>query len=109
MTALLVAMGAALGAPLRFLASSRLDGRFHTGTLAVNVLGSFLLGLFSALALSSHASAVLATGFCGGFTTYSAFSVHVHDLGPRRGAGYAVATIVVALAACSAGFALGHA
>ena len=109
MTALLVALGAAVGAPLRFALATRLDGRFHTGTFAVNVAGSFLLGLFSALALSSSWSALLATGFCGGFTTYSAFSVQTHDLGPRRGAAYAAATIAAALAACAVGYLAGQA
>ncbi|HRK47136.1 MAG TPA: CrcB family protein, partial [Nocardioides sp.] len=50
MTVLLVALGAALGAPLRFAVASALDeDRFPWGTLAVNVTGSFLLGLFVAL------------------------------------------------------------
>ena len=44
------------------------------GTLLVNVAGSFLIGLFSALSLSGHAIALLGTGFCGGLTTYSAFA-----------------------------------
>lgn len=109
MTALLVAAGAAVGAPLRYLVSIRLDGRFHTGTFVVNVVGSFLLGLFSALALSSTWAALLGTGFCGGFTTYSAFAVQTHDLGLRGGAVYAVATIAVALVACAAGFEVGQA
>ena len=107
MTALLVALGAAVGAPLRFLVATRLDGRLHVGTFVVNVAGSFLLGLFSALALSASWSALLATGFCGGFTTYSAFAVQTHDRGPRRGARYAALTIVVALGACALGFWLG--
>jgi fluoride exporter len=108
-TALLIAVGAAAGAPLRFVVASRLDGRHHAGTFVVNVAGSFLLGLLSALALSSSWAALLGTGFCGGFTTYSAFAVQTHDLGPRRGAAYALATIVVALAACAGGFAIGQA
>ena len=109
MTVLLIALGAAVGAALRFLVSSRLDGRWHRGTFLVNVVGSFLLGLFSALALSGHAMALLGTGFCGGFTTYSSFAVQTNGLGPRRGAAYAAATIVVALAACAAGWLLGQA
>ena len=108
-TPLLVALGAAVGAPLRYAVSSTWDSRhrFHLGTAAVNVVGSFLLGLFSALALSDHALALLGVGFCGGFTTYSAFAVQTHQLGPRRGAAYAVGTISLALAACAAGFWVG--
>jgi CrcB protein len=106
MTALLVAVGAAVGAALRFEIARRLDGRFPTGTLAVNVLGSFLLGLLSALALGAHPIALLGTGFCGGFTTYSAFAVQTHGLGRLRATAYAVATIGGALLACALGFAV---
>jgi len=104
MTALLVAAGAALGAPLRYVLASRFDGRFPWGTLAVNVSGSFLLGLLSALALGGHGAALLGVGFCGGFTTYSAFAVQTHALGPRLGAVYAALTILVSLGACALGF-----
>ncbi|GAW51772.1 MULTISPECIES: fluoride efflux transporter FluC [unclassified Nocardioides] len=104
MTVLLVALGAAVGAPLRFTVASRHDRDFPWGTGAVNVAGSFLLGLFSALALSGHAMALLGTGFCGGFTTYSAFAVQTHAQGPARGTAYAVLTIGVSLAACALGF-----
>ncbi|GAA4374691.1 CrcB family protein [Nocardioides caricicola] len=107
MTALLVALGAAVGAPLRFVLATRLDGRLPWGTFAVNVAGSFLLGLLSAASLSSDGLALLGVGFCGGFTTYSAFSVQTHDLGRRRGSAYAAATIVVSLGACALGFWLG--
>lgn len=109
MSALLVAVGAAVGAPLRFAIASRLDGRWPVGTFVVNVAGSFVLGLVAALALSDSAAALLGTGFCGGFTTYSAFAVQAHDLGPRRGAAYAAGTIAVALAACAVGFWIGQA
>ena len=104
MTALLVALGAAVGAPLRFVIASRLDGRLPWGTLAVNVAGSALLGALSAMALSGHTMALLGTGFCGGFTTYSAFAVQTHGLGPRAGTAYAVATVAASLAACALGF-----
>ena len=107
MTALLVAVGAAVGAVVRFVVAGRLDGRLHRGTFVVNVVGSLLLGLFSALALSRHASALLGTGFCGGLTTYSAFAVQAHGLGRIRGTAYAAATIVAALVACAAGFWIG--
>lgn len=107
MIPLLVALGAAVGASARFVIASRLDGHLPRGTFVVNVSGSLLLGLFSALSLSHHEIALLGTGFCGGFTTYSAFAVQSHDLGRIRGAAYAAATIVVALAACVLGYWIG--
>ena len=107
MTVLLVAAGAAVGAPLRYVAAHLLDGRLHWGTILVNVIGSFLLGLFSGMALSGDATALLGTGFCGALTTYSAFAVHVHDLGPRKGAATVALTVVPALALCFLGFWLG--
>lgn len=107
MTGLLVALGAAVGSPLRYVVAQRWDGRFPRGTLAVNVLGSLLLGLLTALSLSGHAMALLGTGFCGGFTTYSAFAVQAHGSGPRQGLAYALMTTVLAVGACALGFWVG--
>lgn len=107
MTPLLVAIGAAIGSVLRYLAAHFLDEeRFPTGTLAVNVVGSFLIGVFSAMTLSGSTMALLGVGFCGGLTTYSAFAVGAHRRGWGRGAAYAVVTLTLALAACALGFAL---
>jgi len=107
MTVLLVAVGAAVGAVLRYAAGHWFDDdRFPAGTLVVNVAGSFMLGAFSAMVLSGSAFAVLGTGFCGGLTTYSAFAVQTHRLGATRGAAYAATTILLALIACAAGFSL---
>ena len=104
MTPLLVALGAALGAPLRYAIASALDAeRFPRGTLLVNVVGSFLLGLFVEAGASGHWLTLLGTGFCGGFTTYSAFAVQTYRLDPMRGTAYAVLTIGVSLAACAIG------
>ena len=104
----LVAAGAAVGSCLRYLAGHRFDGgQLPVGTVVVNILGSFLLGLFSALALGGSATALLATGFCGGFTTFSAFAVQVHDRGPRLGSLTILATAVPALLVCWLGFWLG--
>jgi CrcB protein len=109
-TALWVAMGAAAGAPLRFLIATHLDDeRFPWGTLVVNVAGSFLLGLVAAAGATGQSLALLGAGFCGGFTTYSAFAVQTHRLEPRRRAAYAVASIGVSLAACALGAALAQA
>ena len=107
MTALLVALGAAVGAPLRLVGAHYLDGRFPRGTLLVNVAGSAVLGLCTALALSGNALALLGSGFCGGLTTYSAFAVQTVDRGPRVGTAYAAATVVLSLVAAALGYALG--
>lgn len=109
MTALLVALGAGIGAPLRFHLATRLDARFPFGTFVVNVVGSLLLGFFSARALDEQAWALVATGFCGGLTTYSAFAVQTVRLGTwtPRSACYATATIVTAVGAAALGFFVG--
>ena len=103
MTALLVAVGGAVGATLRFLVGHHLDRDLPFGTFLVNVVGSFLLGLFTALSLTEPLLALLGTGFCGGLTTYSAFAAQTHTLG-RRGALYAALTVLVSLGACGLGF-----
>ncbi len=105
MTAALVALGAAVGAVVRFLVSRWADDeRFPAGTLLVNVAGSFLLGLLVARGVTGNAAALLGTGFCGGLTTYSSFAVQTHRLGRARGTGYAAATIAASLTACTVGF-----
>lgn len=106
MSVLLVALGAALGAPLRFLIATWLDRGVPVGTFVVNVLGSFLLGLCVARSPGGEVYALIGTGFCGGLTTYSAFAAQSVRLG-RRGLAYAIVTILTAVAAAAAGFALG--
>lgn len=107
MTLLLVAIGGALGAPTRYLVAHLLDGRLPSGTIAVNWVGSFLLGWFSALGLGEHAAAFLGTGFCGALTTYSAFAVQTRDRGPVLGTTNVVVTLAPALFLCAAGYAWG--
>jgi CrcB protein len=104
-TLLYVAVGAALGAPVRYVAGHFLDDRFPWGTVLVNVVGSFLLGVLSGLSVSGDALALLGVGFCGGLTTYSAFVVQTFDHGPRRGLANVLLTLPPALLACAAGFA----
>ena len=103
-TLIYVALGASIGAPLRFIAGHVLDGRLPWGTVLVNVAGSFLLGLFSGAALSGDAIAFLGVGFCGGLSTYSAFAVQTLDHGSLRGTINVVVTIPTALAACALGY-----
>ncbi|KRF20927.1 hypothetical protein ASG90_00440 [Nocardioides sp. Soil797] len=106
MTPLLVALGAAVGAGLRYVAGHFLDRDHPNGTLLVNVAGSFVLGLLSALALSGHAMALLGVGFCGGLTTFSSFAVQANRLGARRGLTYVAVTVALSLSACTIGFLL---
>ncbi|MFN8191220.1 MAG: fluoride efflux transporter CrcB [Nocardioidaceae bacterium] len=81
MTLLLVILGGAVGAPLRYLTDQAVNARhasvFPFGTLAVNATGSLVLGFVAGLA-SVHAVpawvlALLGTGFCGALTTFSTF------------------------------------
>lgn len=107
MSALLVALGAAFGAPLRYAVAHALDGRWPLGTLLVNLVGSGLAGLFAALSFSDQAWAFAVTGFCGALTSYSAFVVQAVDRGPRLGTAYAAVTVIASIALCVLGFALG--
>jgi len=74
---LLVALGGAIGAVLRYLISS-FNTSFPWGTFIVNILGSlligFLVGFVSKGVLSPEMKLLLVTGFCGGFTTFSTFA-----------------------------------
>ena len=102
MTVVLVALGGAVGAALRYVVAQRLDERMPWGTLLVNVTGSFLLGTF--VGLGEQSFALLGTGFCGGLTTYSAFAVQTQERGPGLGTTYAALTVGLSLAACFVGF-----
>ena len=103
MTALLVALGAAVGAPLRYLAGHGLDRRLPWGTLLVNLVGSSCSGALVGAAVDGHWLALLGTGFCGGLTTYSAFAVQTVRGGRRRGSAYVVMTVIGCLAAATLG------
>ncbi|WP_328464657.1 fluoride efflux transporter CrcB [Actinoplanes sp. NBC_00393] len=114
MTLLLVALGAAAGAPLRYLTDRffqvRYGPAFPWGTLVVNVAGSFALGLVLAVPLGPGVVALLGTGFCGALTTYSTFSWETLTLA-RRGEivtaiGYPLLSITAGLGAAHLGGAL---
>ena len=106
MTALLVALGAAVGAPLRWALSQTLDGRFPTGMLLVNALGSGLFGAFAAMSLDDAGWALLGTGLCGGFTSFSTFAVQSLERPVGTATAYVLATAVLSVGACAAGWAL---
>ena len=107
MSALLVAVGAAVGAPLRLLAGHYLDRRTHWGTLVVNLAGSALLGWLIGHRVDGRPLLLFGTGFCGAFTTYSAVAVQSVNRGGLRGLTYAIGTVVGCLATAWVGYRLG--
>jgi fluoride exporter len=83
---ILLAVGAVVGAFLRYImvASPQTIAGLPVNVLAVNVIGSFILGLFSVLAvalnLNSNYTLLVGTGFCGAFTTMSSFALETSNL-----------------------------
>lgn len=113
-TALLVFLGAAVGAPLRYLTDRavqlRHDSLFPWGTFAVNLGGCLVLGALAGagMALPAAAAALLGTGFCGALTTWSTLSYETVRLAEDGAWGFAVInvalSVVVGLGAAVAGF-----
>lgn len=120
---LLVGLGAALGGMARFgcagLAARLFGLAFPWGTLFVNVTGSLLAGLISAWIvtdrrlLESGLRPFLLIGICGGFTTFSTFSLEtiqlVRDGFPARAFANALVSLILCLAAAFAGLMMGSA
>ncbi|SMX39136.1 Putative fluoride ion transporter CrcB [Maliponia aquimaris] len=109
-----VALGGALGASARYMtgvATARLLGKgFPWGTLIVNILGSFLMGVLVIALLhlgGNRYAPLLMTGVLGGFTTFSAFSLDAVTLYERGqvglAAGYVGASVVLSIGALFAG------
>jgi len=117
---MLLALGvgalAGVGAVCRYVVdrviSHRHDGDFPWGTLVINVVGSFLLGLATGLAthhgLSIGAATIIGSGFCAGFTTFSTWAwetVALSEAGAFLAASLnVVASLVVGLLAAAGGF-----
>ncbi|MEU7893248.1 fluoride efflux transporter CrcB [Nonomuraea sp. NPDC049152] len=103
MSVLLVAVGAAVGAPLRYLADRWVQARhtsaFPWGTLAVNVAGSAVLGFLAAAQVSSGVMALAGTGFCGALTTWSTMGYETVRLAEEGMRPQAVANVVVSVLA----------
>jgi CrcB protein len=118
-----VAVGGAIGSVARFWLASAMTvltgPRFPWGTLLINVLGSFVIGLVAGYTLTPGRVAMhpdirifLMTGVCGGFTTFSAFSLQTLEL-LRSGdvvpaLGYAIGSVVLCVVATYGGWVLGR-
>lgn len=113
-----VAAGSALGGVTRFLLGGYLQraagASFPVGTLVINVTGSFLLGFLLRYALGTasvtpEVRALLTTGFCGGYTTFSTFSYEAVALAEdgawARVAAYVAASVLLSIAAAFLGVA----
>ncbi|MGW3809701.1 fluoride efflux transporter CrcB [Micromonospora sp. NPDC005113] len=117
MTVLLIVLGAAVGAPLRYLTDRAVQARHHSafpwGTLTVNVFGSLLLGVLVGLPAGPAVSALLGTGFCGALTTYSTFSYETLRLTKTGNRLLALANVLgsvtAGLAAATVGYVLARA
>ncbi len=110
----LIAVGAAIGANARYWIGYFAQSARHTfpwPTMLINILGSFLLGAFIAAAVLKgwgwQGRLFFAVGVCGGFTTFSTFSVEVLDLfyekSWRMAGLYAMASLFLSIAGCLAG------
>jgi CrcB protein len=108
-----VALGGALGSVARFwvngLISEKFGATFPWGTLAINVTGSFVIGIIGALAIPEgrmdspsrqFATQFLMIGVCGGYTTFSSFSLQTLNLLREREWLYAGGNVILSVALC---------
>jgi len=116
----LIAIGSAVGGVARYWASGAIDNRvghsFPWGTLVVNVSGSFVIGFFAAITapegrwfVGSYARNFFMIGVCGGYTTFSSFSLQTLYLAQDEEWLYAGGNAVLSLVLCLASVWLGHA
>jgi CrcB protein len=117
---LLVAIGGAVGSVARYwttgIVTRLLGAGFPWGTLLINIVGSLVIGTVAAvptggLGLSDPVRLLIMTGVCGGFTTFSAFSLQTLELmemGRHAVAfGYVLSSVVLCVIACWLGYLLG--
>ena len=104
MTAMLFVVAAGAGAGLRHVVNG--TGHGWLGTLAVNVVGSFLLGWLVAAEPGASTLTVIGTGLLGSFTTFSMFALEVAEAGPVRRLAIVGASVVLGLGAAAIGIAL---
>ncbi len=117
-TYLLLALGGALGTLARFglgVAALPLSQNLPWGTIVVNVAGSFIIGFFGTLTLahgrfpvSENMRLFVMVGLCGGFTTFSSFSLQTLDLLRGGAVPRAFMNIVLSVALCLCAVTVGH-
>ena len=99
MKALLVAIGAGVGAPLRFAVDALIKRRYSPAipvqTLLINIVGSFVLGI--TVHRSTGAVLLVGVGFAGAFTTWSTFALESYDLTKARRSGAAIIYLLLTL------------
>src|ERR1039458_439118 len=116
-----VALGGALGSVSRYWLSGLVAGRFGEtspfATLVINVTGSFLIGIFAALAIPEgrmdsqsrlFATQFLMIGVCGGYTTFSSFSLQTLNLLREREWLYAGGNVILSVVLCMIAVWLGY-
>lgn len=107
MSLLLVMLGAAIGAPLRYLTDRAIQARHDTvfpwGTFTVNVVGSLVLGATTGITVAAAApqsiQLFVGVGLCGTLTTYSTFSYETLRLFEDGAVFYAAANVAISVAA----------
>ena len=115
---LMVGLGGAIGSMLRYGSNLAIGIKtFPIATLVINIIGSFIIGLVFGISMRNENFALnwklfLATGVCGGFTTFSAFSLENMQLLLNGKYGlfalYIISSILLGLGAVVAGFRLTH-
>src|ERR1700678_3006741 len=118
MSYLWVTVGSALGGLLRYALTRmtlNLSTDFPYGTILINILGSFIIGYFGTLTLQSDRYAVsenlrlfVMVGICGGFTTFSSFSLQTFDLFRSGDWLRALSNVLVSVVICLLAVAAGH-
>lgn len=112
---LIVATGGAIGSMLRYsVALTSISKTFPAGTLLINIIGSFIIGILAALffrnIINTNLWRFFAVGICGGFTTFSAFSLEAFNMLQHQSYTnfllYIVASVAGGLLAVAAGFML---
>lgn len=111
-----VTLGSALGGLARYLITAAIpSGAFPWGTLTVNILGSFIIGFFATLTAvegrlptSAATRVFIMAGLCGGFTTFSAFSLQTLDLIRDDKLAAAGGNVAASVALCLVAVWLGH-